>query len=501
MRKKKSEIIVDGVTWTLQENGKYVNPDGKEVARPRPSSKGKNSKNSKKKIKIKLEEEVYKQLSIYANTRSVSHLESTLFFLSYVRRKEVELKGLIQKAEKRGECTNRFYHTETGSERGVFIPHSKLYALFNKSSLAMVQELEDLGLISIIEKKKSQIKKSEIETFVRHYSYNCYGEVKEFFLGKAITIKKINAFKSVQDNGIEIDKVLRDNTKKFVSDIPELNEKIQDNENYKKDLFGNRSFTPLTNQPKDIRLNMKLEGKKVAEVDIKSCQPMMLFIFLSNVKYWNKTLGQKVKLNLTDSDMNDIRNLYKQCVKSDIYTHLVEIGIDFTVSGKVVQECKKKALTERDKAKYFWNHFAMGQSKECFEEMNKYYPGYTNLVKQIGSDFINDASIEDMEKKLPYKRVAYIMQRIEVFYVEKIKRILDSKGIIYTTIHDSFLVKDSLAEEVRDIISSEFGITKVDVKIRIDRQVSVEIKNDSSVAVIEDSVPESFNNYLIELLS
>ena len=41
MKKKKQEIIIDGVTWTLNENNKYVNPDGKEVVKPRASAKGK----------------------------------------------------------------------------------------------------------------------------------------------------------------------------------------------------------------------------------------------------------------------------------------------------------------------------------------------------------------------------------------------------------------------------------------------------------------------------
>ena len=496
MKKKKQEIIIDGVTWTLNKNNKYVNPDGKEVVKPRAS----NSKNSKKQIKINIEEQVYNELAHYVNTRSASHLEGILFFLTYVRRKSLELKGLIAKTEKRGQCTKRFYHTETGAERGVFIPYSKLYSLFNKSSLLMVQELEDLGLISIIEKKKSTITKTGVETNVRHYSYNCYGETKAFYLAKAITIKKIENFKCVQDNGIAIDKQLRDNTKLFVSEDALLNERIQDNENYKKDSFGTRSFSPITNQTKETRLSMKLEGEAVAEVDIKSCQPMMLFVLLSNIKYWNKTLGQNIKLNLNDSDMNDIRTLYKNSIKTDLYSHLVDLGVNFDVSDKVVEKSAKRALTGRDKAKFFWNHFAMGQSKECFEEMNKFYPGYTKLIKQVGSDFINDTSISDMEKKLPYKRVAYVMQRIEVYFVEKIKRMLDSKDIKYTTVHDSFLVKDSLAEEVRDIVISELEITKVDIKVRIDRQLVVEPINVGNILVKEETIPESFNDYLQEII-
>lgn len=488
---------IDGVTWTLnKETGKYVNPDGKEVVKPRATS----SKNSKKLIKINIEEGVYKELSQFVHTRSVSYLESILFFLSYVRRKNLELKGLIQKGETNGENTDRFYHNETGEERGVFIPHSKLYSLFNKSSLLVVQELEDLGLISIIEKKKGTIKKTGVDTNVRHYSYNCFGETKEFFLGKAITHKKITAFRCLQDNGIAIDTKLRDNTKLFTSEDKTLNDRIQDNENYKKDAFGTRSFTPLTNQTKETRLNMKLEGEAVAEVDIKSCQPMMLFIFLSNPKYWNMILGQNIKLNLSDADMSDIRTLYKKSIQTDLYQHLIDLGVNFDVSEKVLAKSKKKALTKRDKAKFFWNHFAMGQSKECFQEMNKFYPGYTNLIKQIGSDFIKDNSITDMEKKLPYKRVAYVMQRIEVFFVEKTKRMLDSKGIVYTTIHDSFLVKDKIAEQVRDIVISEFAITKVDVKVRIDRQVPIEVEGKGDVLVKSPTIPQSFNEYLQEII-
>tara|TARA_R110002050_G_scaffold67834_3_gene146925 strand:- start:1453 stop:2847 length:1395 start_codon:yes stop_codon:yes gene_type:complete len=423
----------------------------KWVSNPRVPAKGKAKgkaiTKSKKKITITLEEETIKLInSNYEFIRGARYCEKVLFFLYHVKLIGSRNEGLRNKAIARDNKVESFFHRETGEERGVYISSDDMKILFGGNYSIICDELVELGLLDIQGEQYQNTNTKEI----KHYVYTVASSNKQSFeITSKLSVEKVEKFRTsaIRSND-ELMKLFK-LTSKFTSTDSELSERLKDATCYSIDNYGGRFHTPLTNIKAELRYSLRLNGNYVAEVDIRNCQPLMLFAFLINHEEMCKHLNEDIKITLSKEERKELDAMYKAASNGLFYELFVDSGINFDVDPDTL-----KFEDRRDKSKQFFMKLSMGQNKAVNEETAKYFPAFVEYLNQLKSVGIKNTQLKKGQNQ-PYKRSSFIMQRTEVYYMNKIRKALGKNGICYTTIHDSFMVEEHNKGSVAAIISGE----------------------------------------------
>lgn len=194
------------------------------------------------------------------------------------------------------------------------------------------------------------------------------------------------------------------------------------------DRFSGRIHTPITVLPKYLKILdiIKYEGESMTELDIKTFQPMLLAIILSDSDYskWYYSVD-------------------------DCYVALQELF----------------SLPTRNSAKKFMYSLMFGTT------YGRGHKEFCARFPQAGEILTKWKTTMNSENPKSYKftkkgnrrsnyhsNVAFLMQREEVKYMQMIWGLLGRKNIPFVTIHDAVLVPASKADLAEKLITEKFLI-------------------------------------------
>lgn len=195
--------------------------------------------------------------------------------------------------------------------------------------------------------------------------------------------------------------------------------------------FAYRLDSNFTNLPKKIRKILMIDGEESIEIDIKSCQPTMLWTILNK------------KFNDNEIYHNELQ-LLKEKLQSDMYEEF----------GKICQ-------TNRSLGKMMfmsWIFAEVGASK--YDKIRQYFIEhfplllkYIEEVKQRGPWFTDDD-----EEHEQHTLMARWLQREEVIFMIDnfaMKLLKVEPKFSFFTVHDSIIVPKSKYELVKNMLNDE----------------------------------------------
>lgn len=174
-----------------------------------------------------------------------------------------------------------------------------------------------------------------------------------------------------------------------------------------------RLHTNITNCPKLIRFCMKMEGKKLVEYDVVSCQPFLLLGIMKD---------------------EDEKRRWYELIKKDIYTEIGKI----IGSSETRDELKIRFYKE---VLFGKNHVTV--NSKIFKELRKEFPKLCQTILDI--------------KKGDYKAMARELQKFESDIVlGRVSLRCRILGLDVLTVHDSLFVKPEDKDVVSEIFDEEF---------------------------------------------
>jgi len=258
---------------------------------------------------------------------------------------------------------------------------------------------------------------------------------------------------------------------------------------FKRDNYGKRLYTLYSRVIREFRKYIKIEGEESIEVDIKSSHISCLYYLIVE-------LNSK---NCNNDFINDIRFQLKKIGNKNL-------GKEFIIKHKLIFEGDGVFWNEDDSIEDYNDFY--GFMKSCFNDVsdrgeykkfinyilnsdtlrsrkNFNYKGYNidELEKLFfGNDgyrLINDLKKIDLFKYIgktkgkikPFNRsknISLILHKTENELMDKCRKLMMKKDIIFISMFDSFIVKKSDSGKIMKMLNNELkNVTKV-VRFRSD---------------------------------
>ncbi len=194
------------------------------------------------------------------------------------------------------------------------------------------------------------------------------------------------------------------------------------------DDFAGRVHTPVTNFHRQYRANILLDNECTAGLDVTTMQPLIL----------GKVLQEHIPGNQ--------------------YSKWIEEGRDIYV---MLQEAA--GLQTRDEGKKRFFEIAFAPPSNALAEMF----GTADWITWI-NEYKRSEVNENPHKYKRHSNLAWKLQTTEVKIMQKVWKALNDAGIVFLSVHDEVIVKQSerhIAESLfRRVLDSEFTFYKLNVK-------------------------------------
>jgi hypothetical protein len=195
------------------------------------------------------------------------------------------------------------------------------------------------------------------------------------------------------------------------------------------DNFSGRIHTPITSLKGSIRKHLLLKNEKVVSLDVAQIQPLLLSFIL------NENIG-----------INE-------------FTQWIEQGEDIYIKFQ-----EKLNLQNRDEAKTKFYEITFGKANQRLADMF----GNSNWIKWVNEVKSISITQNPNSNKKPHSNLAWLLQTTEVTIMRSIWQKLIDNDIIFLSVHDEVIVRESDADEVYRIMIDElklhFNTFKVNVK-------------------------------------
>lgn len=244
---------------------------------------------------------------------------------------------------------------------------------------------------------------------------------------------------------------------------------------YKYDTRSGRFYYPLVNLRKELRNLLRVDGKKLVEVDIKSSQPFMCNTLYNEVNWEDSDLISKLrkeykllsdeeqfiiasldsKENMQFATFNESKKRFNQILKSGFYEYIAEryYGLGSELTEEKIKRVKNKCISEVlfghvNQKKRYWKIFCREFPLLAYMICPK---KYNNPKHEI---FVKHAK----GQKTKYdgdKNMAFKLQKAEAEIIFGVVRKLREKNIVCFTIHDSIMVLPEHSDLVDVMIREE----------------------------------------------
>jgi hypothetical protein len=195
------------------------------------------------------------------------------------------------------------------------------------------------------------------------------------------------------------------------------------------DKFSGRIHTPITSLQGSIRKHLLIKNENVVSLDVAQIQPLLLSSIL------NDNIG------------------------SNEFTEWIEQGEDIYLKFK-----EKLNLQNRDEAKTKFYEITFGKANNTLAEMF----GNSNWIKWVNEFKSTSFPLNPNTQNKPHSNLAWLLQTTEVSIMRSIWQKLIDNDILFLTVHDEIIVRESDVSETLQIMEDElrfnFNTFKVNVK-------------------------------------
>ena len=230
-----------------------------------------------------------------------------------------------------------------------------------------------------------------------------------------------------------------------------------------------RYHSNFTGLPKSIRSQIQIDGKRVCEVDVANCQPLLVGILSVTTRKHNNTtpnqhntqIKPQFKPNTICGAFSDAGGYLELCSKGVLYDYLLEKCGSMTLWDWLPSEYRhqyaaNRRLNRSDVKKQFI--VMLFAQNETMRRMK--------LFDIVASEFPSVANYIAEAKRQEYQALARDCQRFESrLMVDSVAAELVQYWPVIT-IHDSIIAPLSYADHVSDCISQAFNQLGVCVTIK-----------------------------------
>jgi hypothetical protein len=203
------------------------------------------------------------------------------------------------------------------------------------------------------------------------------------------------------------------------------------------DNFSGRIHTPITSLKGSIRKHLLLKNEKVVSLDVAQIQPLLLSFLL------------------------------KENIENNEFTQWIEQGEDIYIKFQ-----EKLNLQNRDEAKTKFYEITFGKANQRLADMF----GNSNWIQWVNEVKSTSLTQNPNSNKKPHSNLAWLLQTTEVTIMRSIWQKLIDNDIIFLTVHDEVIVRESDGAEtykiMMDELKSHFNTFKVNVKGNIEEKLN-----------------------------
>ena len=324
---------------------------------------------------------------------------------------------------------------------------------------------------------KEQLKKKRYCEKVRYHLVKSFNSNLEMDIDGATN--EVSTFKA-RKYGVNIRRVHEYEAKKWRYQINPLTD--------------NRLHTNITWTNNKLLKYITYKNKKLSEVDIKTSQPLLMFVILKNIFddsmnnestiFLEKKLGVELlgKIKSNGIDFEELDNFGDVILNKDLYNYLVgRIEIKKNSNNRYYYtsyEKKKENEEAEEKHEFFDSKRDLIKSCMMRALYNGIGPEITSIKKQFKSIF-NVADLINKHKKISESKsnLSHVLQSFEAHVL--LDLIAKDISVKYKDIplfskHDSLITYKSSIDEVRDFTQKQF-----EVYTGINATNSFVVKNDS----------------------
>lgn len=196
------------------------------------------------------------------------------------------------------------------------------------------------------------------------------------------------------------------------------------------DEFAGRVHSPISGMSKDIRPYLTIQGEQTVSFDVAQMQPTLL----ANILY------QNIGINAFSDTINN---------GTDIYTMLQN----------------KAGLSNRNEAKKLFFQMLFGKPSN---ELERLFEG-ANFIQWINWYKGETDHRNPHGKEKTYSNLAFLLQTYEVRIMSEIWQNLAQKNIVFDSIHDEIIAKESDTETVKTTIESVLNKHFKSYKLNVDK--------------------------------
>jgi hypothetical protein len=259
-------------------------------------------------------------------------------------------------------------------------------------------------------------------------------------------------------------------------------------------LTDNRLHTNITWTNNKLLKYLTYKNKKLSEVDVKTSQPLLMYVILKNIFddsmnnestiFLEKKLGVELlgKIKSNGIDFEELDNFGDVILNKDLYNYLVgRIEIKKNSNNRYYYTSyEKKKENEEAEQKHEFFDSKRDLIKSCMMRAlyNGIGPEITSIKKQFKSIF-NVADLINKHKKISDSKsnLSHVLQSFEAHVL--LDLIAKDISVKYKDIplfskHDSLITYKSSIDEVRDFTQKQF-----EVYTGINATNSFVVKNDS----------------------
>ena len=203
------------------------------------------------------------------------------------------------------------------------------------------------------------------------------------------------------------------------------------------DNFSGRIHTPITSLQGSIRKHLLLKNEKVVSLDVAQIQPLLLSLLL------------------------------KDNIENNEFTQWIEQGEDIYIKFQ-----EKLNLQNRDEAKTKFYEITFGKANQRLADMF----GNSNWIQWVNEVKSTSLTQNPNSNNKPHSNLAWLLQTTEVTIMRSIWQKLIDNDILFLTVHDEVIVRESDADEVYKMMIDElklhFNTFKVNVKSNIEENLN-----------------------------
>ena len=197
---------------------------------------------------------------------------------------------------------------------------------------------------------------------------------------------------------------------------------------FKVDHFSGRVHTPVTSLPSEYRSQLLIKGEQTVSLDVVTMQPLLL----------GKILEEKISYNE--------------------YSYWIDDGEDIYI--KLMQTAN---LKDRPTAKTKFFQILFGRSNENLATTF----GNANWIEWINDFKSNPLNSNPNTEEKEHSNLAWLLQTTEVKLMRKIWSALIKADIIFLSVHDEIIVRESDLKETESImfriLSQEFRFFRINI--------------------------------------